>query len=176
MKTTAAFSRLLQLASPALPIGAYSYSQGFEWAIESGDVTDKPTAQRWISDVLLTYYAQFELPVMKRLFEAWQNMDESAIQHWDSFYKAGRDSAETRLESIARCAANRDKHANPRLAETELMIASVVLSSKDSYQCSIRGATARRKNSRVPEPDSRRIQWLPSKSLKVTFSFETRGC
>lgn len=99
MATTAAFSRLLQLASPALPIGAYSYSQGFEWAIESGDVSDKVTAQRWISDVLLTYYAQFELPVMKRLFEAWQRMDETAIARWDSFYKAGRDSAETWLES-----------------------------------------------------------------------------
>lgn len=99
MTTTAAFSRLLQLASPALPIGAYSYSQGFEWAIESGDVTDKTSAQRWISDVLLTYYAQFELPVIKRLFMAWQSMDETAINHWDSYYKAGRDSAETWLES-----------------------------------------------------------------------------
>lgn len=85
---------------------------------------------------------------------------------------SGTSSAFTRPESIARCAANRDKHANPRLAETELMIASVVLSSKDSYQCSIRGATARRKNSRVPEPDSRKIQWLSSKSLKVTFSLQ----
>ncbi len=99
MKTTAAFSRLLQLASPALPIGAYSYSQGFEWAIESGDVTDKHTAERWIKDVLLSYYADFELPVVKRLFQAWQSQDKDALQYWDGFFKAGRDSAETWLES-----------------------------------------------------------------------------
>ena len=44
--------RLLQLASPALPIGAYSYSQGLEWAIEAGTVHDAVSAQSWIGDVL----------------------------------------------------------------------------------------------------------------------------
>jgi len=38
--------RLLQLASPALPIGAYSYSQGLEWAVESGAVRDAPTDRK----------------------------------------------------------------------------------------------------------------------------------
>ncbi|KKM94702.1 hypothetical protein LCGC14_1195730 [marine sediment metagenome] len=97
--SSAAFSRLLQLASPALPIGAYSYSQGFEWAIESGDVKDKDSAEAWISAVLETYYAQFELPLLKRLYAAWQQADLQKLQQWDAIYKAGRDSAETWAES-----------------------------------------------------------------------------
>jgi urease accessory protein len=45
-------ARLLQLASPALPVGAYSYSQGLEAAIEGGIVHDAASAERWIADVL----------------------------------------------------------------------------------------------------------------------------
>ena len=61
-----ALSRLLQLTSPMLPVGAYSYSQGLEWAIECGDVKDLDTAKTWISDVLQAYQANFELPVLHR--------------------------------------------------------------------------------------------------------------
>ena len=45
MADALALSRLLQLASPMLPVGAYSYSQGLEWAIESGEVQDLATAK-----------------------------------------------------------------------------------------------------------------------------------
>ncbi len=44
--------RLLQLASPTLPIGAYSYSQGLEWVVAEGRVRDAPTAEAWIGDIL----------------------------------------------------------------------------------------------------------------------------
>ena len=44
--------RLLQLASPALPVGAYTYSQGLEWAVESGLIRDEASAGRWIADLL----------------------------------------------------------------------------------------------------------------------------
>ena len=47
-----ALMRLLQLASPALPVGAYSYSQGLEWAVEAGTVQDEATALTWIGDLL----------------------------------------------------------------------------------------------------------------------------
>jgi len=45
-------AKLLQLASPTLPVGAYSYSGGLEAACEEGVVTDAATAERWIGDVL----------------------------------------------------------------------------------------------------------------------------
>ncbi|WP_438969810.1 urease accessory protein UreF [Methylophaga sp.] len=99
MNNSAALSRLLQLASPTLPIGAYSYSQGLEWAIESNDVKDVDTAKAWMSEVMHLYLGQFDLPVIKRLFNAWEILDEKAIFFWDARYTAGRDSAETLLES-----------------------------------------------------------------------------
>src|SRR5262249_57570422 len=49
---TPALARLLQLASPALPVGAYSYSQGLEAAVETGIVRDAASAERWVADVL----------------------------------------------------------------------------------------------------------------------------
>jgi urease accessory protein len=94
MANALALSRLLQLASPMLPVGAYCYSQGLEWAIESGEVKDVASAQAWISDSLQIYQARFELPVLYRLYQAWQAADLAAVQAWDSFYQAGRDTAE----------------------------------------------------------------------------------
>jgi len=94
-----ALSRLLQLASPMLPVGAYSYSQGLEWAIESGDVHDLETAKRWISDALHIYQGSFELPVLHRLYQAWQADDMQAVNTWDAFFQAGRDTAESLAET-----------------------------------------------------------------------------
>jgi urease accessory protein len=94
MADALALSRLLQLASPLLPVGAYCYSQGLEWAIESGEVKDVASAQAWIGDSLQVYHARFELPVLYRLYQAWQAGDLLQVQAWDSFYQAGRDTAE----------------------------------------------------------------------------------
>jgi urease accessory protein len=99
MANALALSRLLQLASPMLPVGAYSYSQGLEWAIECGDVKDLESAKAWIGDVLQTYQANFELPVLYRLYQAWQAVDFELIKEWDAFYKAGRDTAEALAET-----------------------------------------------------------------------------
>lgn len=94
MANALALSRLLQLASPLLPVGAYCYSQGLEWAIESGEVKDVASAQAWIGDSLQVYQARFELPVLYKLYQAWQAGDLVQVQEWDSFYQAGRDTAE----------------------------------------------------------------------------------
>jgi urease accessory protein len=94
-----ALSRLLQLASPMLPVGAYSYSQGLEWAIESGDVKDVDSAKVWIADVLHTYQSHFELPVLARLYQAWQANDMQKVAEWDGFYQAGRDTSEALSET-----------------------------------------------------------------------------
>jgi urease accessory protein len=94
-----ALSRLLQLTSPMLPVGAYSYSQGLEWAIECGDVKDLESAKTWIGDALHTYQANFELPVLHCLYQAWQANDMAAVYEWDAFYQAGRDTAEALAET-----------------------------------------------------------------------------
>lgn len=99
MANPVALSRLLQLVSPMLPVGAYSYSQGLEWAIEAGDVHDLDTATLWICEVLEIYQMRFELPVIKQLYNAWSRADIDAIEEWDVFYHAGRDTSEAILET-----------------------------------------------------------------------------
>lgn len=95
-----ALSRLLQLASPLLPVGAYSYSQGLEWAIESGTVHDADSAQNWINDALALYLARFELPLLWRLSLAWETDDEAALTYWNNYFCAGRETAESRAETL----------------------------------------------------------------------------
>jgi urease accessory protein len=99
MANPLALSRLLQLASPMLPVGAYSYSQGLEWAIECGEVKDITSATCWIGDVLEVYQANFELPVLSRLYFAWQKSDMEKVRAWDAFYQAGRDTSEACAET-----------------------------------------------------------------------------
>jgi urease accessory protein len=91
--------RLLQLASPALPVGAYSYSQGLESACEAKIVRDKLSAQHWIRDVLQFTMATMEAPVVVRLYLAWHLADLQSVAYWNSFFLASRESAELRAET-----------------------------------------------------------------------------
>lgn len=92
--------RLLQLASPALPVGAYSYSQGLEAAVEAGIVKDASTAATWIGDVLELSLARMEAPVFLRLAAAWAEGDDARAWHWNAEFVASRESAELRAETL----------------------------------------------------------------------------
>jgi urease accessory protein len=92
-------ARLLQLASPALPVGAYSYSQGMESAVDAGLVGDAAAAQRWISDMLDFSFSRMEAPVFLRLCSAWHNEDLEAVKHWNELFLASRETAELRAET-----------------------------------------------------------------------------
>jgi len=92
-------ARLLQLASPALPVGAYSYSQGLEAAIEAGVVRDAASAERWIGDVLAYSVAPMEAPVFIRLCAAWTAGDTGCAERWNSLFLASRETAELRAET-----------------------------------------------------------------------------
>lgn len=96
----AALLHLLQLASPSLPIGAYSYSQGLEAAMVAGIVTDAASARGWIVDALQHVIARFEAPIVLRLFDAFARRDADAVAHWNARFIAARDSAEFRAETI----------------------------------------------------------------------------
>lgn len=100
MIDSAALARLLQLASPMLPVGAYSYSQGLEWAIEGGTVRDAASAERWIADVLEHSLCRFELPVLLRMCDAWRVEDRTLIRHWNEVFCAGRETAESHAETL----------------------------------------------------------------------------
>jgi urease accessory protein len=86
--------RLLQLASPALPVGAYSYSGGLEAAVEAGIVKDAVTARQWISDVLEYSVSRMEAPILLRLMKRPQGRKE-----WNEMFLASRETAELRAET-----------------------------------------------------------------------------
>lgn len=91
---------LLQLCSPSLPVGAYSYSQGLEAAMESGVVSDEISARAWIVSMLDEVVSQFEAPVTCRLISAFAAADATAVKHWTEVFIASRDSAEFRAETL----------------------------------------------------------------------------
>jgi urease accessory protein len=100
MRTDLALARLQQLASPALPVGAYSYSQGLESAIEAGVVHDAASAMRWIGDVLVYGVARLEAPVWWRLHGAWATADPGQAAHWNEYFRVTRETAEQRAETV----------------------------------------------------------------------------
>jgi urease accessory protein len=89
--------RLLQLASPTLPVGAYSYSQGLEAAIEAGHVRDAPSAHAWISDVLEFSVARMEAQVLRAMLG---EMSAARRQELNDFFLATRETAELRAETL----------------------------------------------------------------------------
>ena len=91
---------LLQFASPALPIGGYSYSQGLEAALESGLVRDADTARTWIVRYLHEVVAQWDAPLFWRLLKAFEARDDASITLWSERFLASRDSAEVRAETV----------------------------------------------------------------------------
>jgi len=92
-------ARLLQLASPALPVGAYSYSQGLEAAVEKKIVRDAGTTAQWISAMLEYSVAPMEAPVLLRLIAAWRASDFAAIDNWNALFLASRETSELRAET-----------------------------------------------------------------------------
>jgi len=86
--------RLLQLASPTLPVGAYSYSGGLEAAVEAGIVKDAASAQQWIADVLDFSIVRMEAPVLLRAMKRPEDR-----RHWNEVFLASRETAELRAET-----------------------------------------------------------------------------
>ena len=94
-----ALPRLLQLASPALPVGAYTYSQGLEWAVELGVVRDQATALQWIAGLLEEGIGRFEAPLTACLQRAWAVSDQSEVERLNAEFLASRESSELRAET-----------------------------------------------------------------------------
>lgn len=93
-------TRLLQLASPALPVGAFSYSQGLESAIETGRVRTAEDARRWIEDHLHLVLARMEGPVYAEAHRRWLDRDWTGLAVLNAGFIATRESSEPRAETL----------------------------------------------------------------------------
>ncbi|HEY0791421.1 MAG TPA: urease accessory protein UreF [Chthoniobacterales bacterium] len=90
---------LLQLASPGLPVGAFSYSSGLEAAVEHGLVTDAASALDWIRAGLCDVLGNGEVPLLARLRVAWRNGSYPCVLHWNGWHLASRETVELRAET-----------------------------------------------------------------------------
>ncbi len=91
---------LLYLSSPALPIGAFAYSQGLESAIENDWVTHEGELTEWVQGLLTEGLAKQDLPLFFRLYSAWNNARVDKVAYWNNHVFACRESAELVLEEI----------------------------------------------------------------------------
>ncbi|KPM58270.1 urease accessory protein UreF [Pseudomonas monteilii] len=105
MDSDLALLRLLQLASPGLPVGGFTYSQGLEWAVEVGWVKGVDGFAAWQRVQVEDTLACLDWPVLARLYHACQAEDAEAFGHWSRFLLANRETAELRLEEQQRGAA-----------------------------------------------------------------------
>ncbi len=90
---------LLWLASPALPIGGFSYSEGLEAAVESALVTDEPSAGDWLADQLHLTLSRADLAVTAQALEAWRAGDAARIADLDAWVLKTRETAELRQQT-----------------------------------------------------------------------------
>jgi urease accessory protein len=96
---TAELTALLHLASPTLPIGAFSYSQGLEAAVAHGLIADGDSACDWIASGLSTVLALGELPLIAHQIERWARHDAPGLAQADEEFLASRETMELRRET-----------------------------------------------------------------------------
>ena len=94
-----ALMMLMQLASPALPVGGFSYSEGLEAAVEHGLVHDEASAQTWLIDQLLLVQARSDLAVMSQAMAAWSRPDVPRLQQLNDWLLQTRETHEMRLQT-----------------------------------------------------------------------------
>jgi urease accessory protein len=95
----AALLALLQLTSPALPVGAYSYSEGLEVLIDRGIITNQQQLQQWIEESLATGSIGLEVAVLRQTQQAWRTGDLDNLVHWNYWLSATRESAELQQQN-----------------------------------------------------------------------------
>ncbi|WP_009633136.1 urease accessory protein UreF [Synechocystis sp. PCC 7509] len=90
---------LLQLVSPALPVGAYSYSEGLETLVESKTIINNHTLQHWLEQELSYGAIRLEAAIMVRAYQTTLENDIAALSYWNTWLSAARETSELRASS-----------------------------------------------------------------------------
>lgn len=99
-KDSLALLQLFQLVSPSLPVGGYAWSQGLEYAIESGWLKTESDVADWMAAMLLRNLACLDIPVLARAFSGWQAGDLASVDNWNAFLYGSRETLELSLEDV----------------------------------------------------------------------------
>ena len=98
-RSAAGLLQILWLASPALPVGGFSYSEGLEAAVDAGLVSDEASAARWLIDQLHLGLARTDLAVVAQAIPAWRADDLARIQALNAWVLQTRETSEFRLQT-----------------------------------------------------------------------------
>jgi urease accessory protein len=97
--STSSLLHLMQLVSPALPVGAYSYSEGLETLVQSSNVVDAESLQHWLVQELRYGAVQLEAAIMVRVYQAAIASDLAPLSDWNQWLSAFRETEELRQQS-----------------------------------------------------------------------------
>jgi len=114
MQSASSLLALLHISSPSLPVGAFAYSQGLEYALDSGWCRNREEVQGWITDNLRFGLGQLDLPIFARLYRAWQDLGQEPsavtkgpsadtrqqLNFWNESLLAYRETKELYLEDV----------------------------------------------------------------------------
>lgn len=90
---------LLQLTSPALPVGAYSYSEGLETLVDRQLITNTHQLQSWLTASLTTGSVSIEAAILVRAFRASKQRDWEQLAYWNHWLSATRESYELQQQN-----------------------------------------------------------------------------
>lgn len=153
--------RLCQLVSPALPIGAYNFSQGLEYAVHLGWVHDEASTCDWVLGVAENAVGTLDLPLLLRMHDAWARHDEVQARGWSAYLLASRESTELRAE---------ERHLGRSLAKVlvTLQIDAAAEWTKDSdasYACLFALAASHWQIQRTPTATAYLWAWCENQVL-----------
>ena len=97
--TDAGLLQLLWLASPALPVGGFSYSEGLESAIDDGLAADEAGVSRWLQDQLRLALGRADLTLAAQAHAAWQAADTERIVALNDWVRMSRETSELRQQT-----------------------------------------------------------------------------
>lgn len=153
--------KLMWLASPALPVGGFSYSEGLEAAIDAGLVSSETDAANWLRDQLLLAVARSDLAVVARAVPAWQRHDLARVRELNDWVVQTRETAELRLQ-------------------TEQMGRSLVEWLRNSDRVPLDTSVAATSvHAHATEPDPRLVQCAalpPAPTWPITFALAVAQC
>ena len=85
---------LLRLVSQALPVGSYAGSEGLEYAVQAGWVSDQDETLAWVGGRLRHSLTRLDVPLLARFHAAWSRGDGAEVAAWSAFLVASRETAE----------------------------------------------------------------------------------
>lgn len=124
----ASLLQLIWLASPALPVGGFSYSEGLESAVANAGLNGESALAEWLLDQLQLSQARSDMAVLARALDAWRRGDIAQVRQLNDWVLHTRETSELRLQtgqmgrSLAQWLRNLHQHDAGRMRAVQALI------------------------------------------------------